>query len=130
MSGRKSRRKGAHEERMLVRALQERGFAAEKASRSGYGGHDISIPLLGVNRHVEVKVRADGFRELYKWLDARDFLIVRADRCEPLVVVPLKFAVEVARFAERAHAEFERREAAHEKHVADVQEALDNEFGK
>ena len=118
----------------IVRLLQERGFAAERvplfgAARGRFGG-DVSIPLLGRDLRCEVKCRGNAFRELYKWLDARDFLIVRADRCEPLVVVPLKFAVEVARFAERAHAEFERREAAHEKHVADVQEALDNEFGK
>jgi hypothetical protein len=43
-----------------------------------------------------VKVRANGFRELYRWLIDRDILIVRADRSEPLVVVPLKLAAEIA----------------------------------
>ena len=43
-----------------------------------------------------MKCRADGFRELYKWLEARDLLIVRADRKEPLVVLPLKLAAEIA----------------------------------
>jgi len=39
-------------------------------------------------------------------------------------------AALIACYGIHAHAEFERRELAHEKHVADVQEALDTEFGK
>jgi hypothetical protein len=60
-----------------------------------------TVPLLGVDRNVEVKCRADGFRELYKWLDGADFLIVKCDRREPLWVVPLRLAVAVAKAAER-----------------------------
>jgi Holliday junction resolvase len=130
MGGRHSRDKGNRIERAIVRLLQEHGFAAEKISGMYKPGSDLSIPLLGVDRLVEVKCRGDGFRQLYAWLDDRDFLIVRADRKEPLVVVPLRFAIEVARYAERAHAERERKEAAHEKYVADIQECLNNEFGK
>jgi Holliday junction resolvase len=91
-------------ERAIVRLLQERGFAAERIPLSGSAGGrfsgDISMPLLGVDRRVEVKVRCDGFRELYKWLDGADLLIVRADRCEPLVVLPLRFAITIATAAE------------------------------
>jgi hypothetical protein len=36
--------------------------------------------LLGSDRRVEVKIRCDGFRELYRWLDGADLLIVRANR--------------------------------------------------
>jgi Holliday junction resolvase len=97
-----SRRKGARTERALVRLLQNHGFTAEKVSRSGYVGPDLSVPLLGIDRRVEVKCRGNGFRQLYDWLDGADFLIVKADRLEPLVVVPLKFATEIARLAERA----------------------------
>jgi hypothetical protein len=61
---------------------------------------DLTIPILGVDRVVEVKCRADGFRELYRWLLERDILIVRADRSEPLVVIPLKLAAEIAAAAE------------------------------
>jgi hypothetical protein len=50
---------------------------------------------------VEVKCRGDGFRRLYDWLDGADFLIVKADRLEPLVVLPLKLAAEIAAIAER-----------------------------
>ena len=43
-----------------------------------------------------MKARADGFRELYSWLDGRDVLIVKADRREPLVIVRLPLAAEIA----------------------------------
>jgi Holliday junction resolvase len=102
--GRASRQKGNRTERALVRYLQERGLAAERVPLSGsvrgrFGG-DISVPLLGVDRRVEVKVRGNGFARLYDWLEGNDFLIVRADRQEPLVVIPLKLAAEIATIAE------------------------------
>jgi Holliday junction resolvase len=103
--GRASRDKGNRTERALVHLLQARGFAAERvplsgAARGRFGG-DVSVPLLGVDRRIEVKCRGNGFRQLYDWLEGHDFLVVKADRLEPLVVVPLKFAVEIARLAER-----------------------------
>ena len=63
-----------------------------------------SLALAVLNRHreaacVEVKARAEGFRELYSWLDQRDVLIVKADRQEPLVVVRLSLAAEIAKAA-------------------------------
>jgi hypothetical protein len=97
---RASRRKGATEERALVRYLQARGFAAEKISRTGYRGPDLTVPLLGIERVVEVKCRANGFRELYAWLADRDILIVRANRREPLCILPMWLGAEIARAAE------------------------------
>jgi Holliday junction resolvase len=71
MSGRRSRNKGARNERGLVRLLQAAGFAAERIPLSGSAGGrfvgDLSLPLLGVDRSVEVKGRANGFRKLYAW---------------------------------------------------------------
>jgi hypothetical protein len=86
--------------------LQDAGFAAERvplsgAARGRFGG-DVSLPLLGIDRRVEVKARAHGFAQLYSWLGDHDFLIVRADRSEPLVVLRLKLATEIAAIAERA----------------------------
>jgi Holliday junction resolvase len=106
--GRASRQKGNRAERAIVRVLQEFGFAAERvplsgAARGRFSG-DVSVPLLGVDRRVEVKCRGNGFRELYRWLDGADFLIVKADRREPLVVVKLALAAEIAVIAERAKA--------------------------
>jgi hypothetical protein len=85
----------------MVRYLQARGFAAEKSSRTGYRGPDLTVPLLGIERVVEVKCRANGFRELYAWLADRDILIVRANRREPLCILPMWLASEIAADAER-----------------------------
>src|SRR6476646_1945099 len=98
--GRASRDKGNRAERAVVRFLQDRGFAAERVPLSGAAGGsylgDLTVPIIGIDRVAEVKCRKDGFRELYKWLQARDLLIVRADRKEPLVVLPLKLAADIA----------------------------------
>ena len=100
MGGRSSRDKGNRAERAIVKYLLERGFAAERVPLSGSAGGsylgDLTVPIIGVSRVVEVKCRAAGFRELYKWLVDRDILIVRADRSEPLVVLPLTLAAEIA----------------------------------
>jgi Holliday junction resolvase len=96
----KSRRKGAKAELELVQRLQDAGFAAEKISRMYKRGPDLSVPLLGVDHSVEVKVRARGFQQLYGWLTGADLLVVRADRSEPLVVIPFSLAISIARAAE------------------------------
>jgi hypothetical protein len=103
--GARPRQKGARAERALVRLLQAAGFAAERIPLSGSAGGsfvgDVTVPLLGADRCVEVKCRANGFIELYRWIDGRDLLVVRADRLQPLVVLPLRLAIEVAAAAER-----------------------------
>ncbi len=103
MSGRRSRTKGARTERGIVNALKASGIAAVRVPLSGaVGGRfagDLVLPLLGRDLCVEVKARAEGFRELYSWLDGRDVLIVKADRGEPLVVVRLTLAAEIGREA-------------------------------
>jgi hypothetical protein len=99
--GKRSRDKGARGERALVKFLRANGFAAEKISRTGYTGADLSVPLLGIDRTVEVKVRGDGFRQIYEWLAGRDILIVKADRQDPLIVIRLRDAIEIAAAAER-----------------------------
>jgi hypothetical protein len=106
--GRPPRQKGNRLERTLVRLLQNAGLGAERVPLSGSAGGsfsgDLTVPVLGVDRTVECKSRKDGFRELYSWLQASDLLIVRADRREPLVVLPLKLALEIALAAERGKA--------------------------
>ena len=106
--GKRSRQKGDRAERAIVKYLQDQGFAAERIPLSGSAGGsfagDITVPALGIDRIVEVKCLANGFRQLYEWLIGRDLLIVRADRREPLVVIPLKLAAEIAAAAERGKA--------------------------
>ena len=119
MSGLASRDKGNRAERAIVKFLQEKGFAAERVPLSGSAGGsylgDLTVPILNIDRVVEVKCRADGFRELYRWLIDRDILIVRADRSEPLVVIPLKLAAEIAALANSAKAEISRSNPAADK---------------
>jgi Holliday junction resolvase len=97
MSGRRSRNKGNRTERAIVRLLQEQGIAATKISGMYKPGADISMPLLGSDRTVEVKCRAAGFSRLYDWLHQRDVLIIKSDRQEPLVAVRLSLAAEIAK---------------------------------
>jgi Holliday junction resolvase len=99
MSGRRSRDKGNRTKRAIVRLLQAQGIAATKISGMYKPGADIRMPLLGSDRAVEVKCRADCFSQLYGWLNDRDVLIVRSDRQEPLalVVVRLSLAAEIAK---------------------------------
>lgn len=103
--GRRSRDKGNRVERAIVRALQGHGLGAERVPLSGSAGGsyvgDLTVPVLGADRVFEVKARATGFAQLYAWLDGRDVLIVKADRREPLVVLPLRLAAEIAAVAER-----------------------------
>jgi hypothetical protein len=97
--GRRSRDKGNRAERAVVAFLQDKGIAAERVPLSGSAGGkysgDVSIPLLGRDLCADVKVRARGFNQLYAWLNGRDLLIVRQDRAEPLVILPLRLAAEI-----------------------------------
>jgi hypothetical protein len=100
--GRASRDKGNRTERAIVRLLQDRGFAADVCRfRALPCGRFGGVPLLGLDRRVEVKCRGDGFRELYRWLDSADFLSVKCDRGEPLAMVALELAAEIAAMSER-----------------------------
>jgi Holliday junction resolvase len=100
MSGRQSRSKIARTERSIGNALQSHGIAAVRVPLSGaVGGRfagDVILPLMGRDLCIEVKARADRVRQLYSWLNKRDVLIVKAGRQEPLVVVRLSLAAEIA----------------------------------
>jgi hypothetical protein len=116
--GKASRDKGNRVERAIVAALQQDGFAAERvplsgAARGRFGG-DVSVPVLGRDMRLEVKARANGFRRLYDWLagedggEPPDMLVLKADRLEPLVVMPLRVAQAIAKTAERYRTGAER----------------------
>jgi Holliday junction resolvase len=100
-----SRDKGNRLERAIVRLLQDHGFGAERVPLSGSTGgsysSDLTVPILGRDLVVEAKARANGFARLYSWLEDRDVLIIKADRRDALVVLPLRLAAEIAITAER-----------------------------
>jgi Holliday junction resolvase len=103
--GRASRQKGNRLERAVVKLLQDRGLGAERVPLFGSAGGsycgDLTVPVLGRDLVVEAKARANGFARLYSWLEGRDALIIKADRRDALVVLPLRLAAEVAAAAER-----------------------------
>jgi hypothetical protein len=103
--GRASREKGNRTERAIARLLQDHGLAGERVPLSGaahgrFGG-DISVPVLGRDLRGEAKCRGNGFKQLYDWIEGRDFFVVRADRKPLLVVVSLDLAAEIVMAAER-----------------------------
>ena len=97
MSGRWSRDKGVRTERAIVRLLQAQGIAVPKIGGIYNPGTDISMSFLGTDTTIEVKRRGTGFAQLYDWLNDRDVLIGKADRQEPLVVLRMSLAAEIAK---------------------------------
>lgn len=85
MPGKAPRRKGDSGERELARLLGGRRIPLSGAAGGVFAG-DVEVPGLG---RGEVKRRRDGFKELYKWLENRDFLALRADRKGWLIVMGL-----------------------------------------
>jgi len=103
--GRSPKRKGTRVERELVNELVALGLPCFRVPLSGAAGGqwsgDIRVPLLGREYRVEVKARGDGFKQLYAWIAGSDLLIVKADRRDPLAVLPLALVVELMLAAER-----------------------------
>jgi len=103
MSGKASRDKGNRGERDLVNRLKAYGFEAERVPLSGAAGGtfsgDLRVVVAGETLSCEVKVRGNGFKQLYDWLGDNHCLIVRADRKQPLLVIPLAEAVELLKLA-------------------------------
>lgn len=89
--GRASKRKGDRFEREIVNCLRAAGMECARVPLSGAAGgefgSDVRLTFLGEPRTAECKCRADGFRELYKWIGGNDALFLKADRQEPLVVL-------------------------------------------
>lgn len=99
-----SREKGNRTERAVVHLAQEYGFAARRVPLSGASWikGDVEWPFLGVDRRLEVKCRAKGFKQIYDWLGDENYaLIVKADRAEPLIIMRLKEAARVAALIEK-----------------------------
>jgi hypothetical protein len=89
--GKASRDKGARNERNIVSDLRAAGVIAAKVPLSGAVGGQFSGDILVQNMlRFEAKVRSDGFRELYKWIDGNYGLFVKADRQPTLTVLRLQ----------------------------------------
>lgn len=87
--GKSQRQKGYRGEYTLVKKLRKAGLDAKRVPLSG--ATDFQKGDVVVQGFVgEVKVRQNGFMSLYKWLGEKDFLAVKADRKEYLIVLPLE----------------------------------------
>lgn len=89
--GKKSKDKGYRGERYFVDSLNKQGIkVATRVPLSGALKElpgDVMLEWLGAKRDFECKWRANGFKEIYKWLKPRRGLFVKADRQEGLVVL-------------------------------------------
>ena len=76
-----SYKKGRFYEEETVRILREKGFEAERVTLSGQKGRgDILLKIYKLPSEtlkIEQKVRKDGFKRLYKWLEGNDALILK-----------------------------------------------------
>lgn len=92
--GRSQRQKGYRTEYNLVRYLKDAGLDAKRVPLSGateFAKGDIVVEgLVG-----EVKARHDGFKQIYKWLDGKDLLFLKADYRTMLVVMDLDKFIEL-----------------------------------
>ncbi|WP_243299128.1 hypothetical protein [Bacillus litorisediminis] len=83
--GKSQRNKGARVEREIAAMLNGKRVPLSGATSFAKG----DVEALGMK--FEVKARKDGFKQIYGWLekDDVDALVIKADRKEPLVVLPI-----------------------------------------
>lgn len=100
--GKAQRDKGARYEREIVNTLKNGGFSGtERVPLSGAAGGSFNGDVTIKNEYLlELKKRKDGFKQLYKWLEGVNALVVGADRQPSLVVMPLDEAMRLWRMAD------------------------------
>ncbi len=100
MPGKSSRRKGYSGEIEFAKLVGGVRVPLSGAAGGEFAG-DVIWPGLG---RGEIKRRKDGFKRLYAWLEGRDWLAVRGDRREWLVILTLDKLLEVIRCSESPQA--------------------------
>lgn len=88
--GKAQRDKGARAEREFAKLI-----GGERIPLSGAAGGSYTGDVIGLGLKWECKVRGNGFKQIYGWLEGNDALAVKADRKEWLVVVPLELLLEL-----------------------------------
>lgn len=87
-----SYRKGARVEREIRDIFQSAGFKVVRSAGSK-SETDLYISNNVISLGLQVKARKS--LQVYAWLGSADGLILKADRKEPLIVLPLKTFLEV-----------------------------------
>ena len=103
--GKASRQKGDRFEREVVALLQEHGLAAERIPLSGSAGGsftgDVTVPVLGIDRKFEAKIRRSGFRQIRDWITGNYAVVFREDRAEALITLRLADFAKLAITADK-----------------------------
>jgi len=84
-------RKGYRVEREVKRKFEEAGFRVIRSAGS-HGAGDLFVEGLG---SIQVKARKNF--GLYNLFEGADLLVIKADKKEPLVVIPLNRFLELLR---------------------------------
>jgi hypothetical protein len=74
--------------------LTKLGDEVLQAAIGGAWSGDIHLELLGRVCRAEVKARHE-FRTLQQWLSGADLLLLKADRCDPIAVLPVRLFAEL-----------------------------------
>jgi Holliday junction resolvase len=91
--GKSQRDKGNRGERQLVNIFRAYGIEAKRVPLSGAAAGfkgDVIATIQGSELRIESKVRGNGFKQIYGWLDGNDALVIKADRQQALIVMPLR----------------------------------------
>ena len=88
--GKSAKEKGSRLERLIVGIFSESGIEARRmplsGSVEGFGG-DVRLKINGSELTGECKSRAASFGNLYRWIKGYDFLALKRDRDEALIVI-------------------------------------------
>lgn len=98
--GKSQRDKGYRTENNLRLLLNDYEIKSRRIPLSGAAPNcpgDLAIEIEGKEKLAEVKCRADGFKQIYKWLAENDFLFLKADCKDFLVVLKLEDFIQLLR---------------------------------
>jgi len=89
----RSYRKGYRVEREIYQKFKEAGFEVVRSAGS-HGKGDLYVESLG-----SIQVKARKRCGIYELFEGADILVIKADRKEPLVVIPLQRFLELLKEA-------------------------------
>jgi Holliday junction resolvase len=87
--------KGRRGEYAALKKLKELGYDGYRVPLSGSHSALKGDIHLDNGLKVEVKVRREGFKQLYHWLTNVNFLMIRSTPGEWLAVIPFKLLKEL-----------------------------------
>jgi len=76
--------KGNRLERDIKKIFEQKNLKVVRSAGS-FGSADLHVEGLG---YIQVKARKE--MAIYKWLEGNDAVVIKADRQEPLIVIPLE----------------------------------------